>query len=171
MLRRACSWTPVCDYAHATARARTLGPKGHMQVIIPDLTENYAAQEDPDETKASQSFRLRCSPKRHYTAWNGLSEFKALFEDQPQILENELPTRCFYSRCPESTCRRAIGTEEPPSLAGAAWERSAWEDCVAFGRDSFQKFFQTAALHVYQPVPSQKMASPSGPSLSAHRHH
>ena len=35
----------------------TLGPKGHMQVIIPDLTENYGAQEDPEEN-AGKSYQL-----------------------------------------------------------------------------------------------------------------
>ena len=27
----------------------TLGPKGHVQVIIPDLTETYGSKEDPAE--------------------------------------------------------------------------------------------------------------------------
>jgi hypothetical protein len=75
-----------------------------------------------------------------------LSEFKALFEDQPQILENELLKHAASSSEPSEPKNLRASLE----LLGEA--PRSWEDCVAFGRNSFQKFFHNAPrqlLHVY----------------------
>merc|ERR1719329_888290 len=133
----------------------TLGPKGHMQVIIPDLTENYAAQEDPDEDQGIPVCTLKMFPEEtlHCVEW-ALSEFKALFEDQPQILENEL-----LKHAPDTSKQAPVSpseASEPKNLRASlellAESPRSWEDCVAFGRNSFQKFFHNAPrqlLHVY----------------------
>lgn len=62
-----------------------------MQVIVPHLTENYAAQEDPDEGHEIPVCTLKMFPEDtvHCVEW-ALSEFKDLFEDQPRVLENEI---------------------------------------------------------------------------------
>eukprot|EP01046_Picozoa_sp_COSAG06_P022250 COSAG06_NODE_1714_length_8624_cov_12.847977_1_plen_2251_part_00 len=146
----------------------TLGPKGHMQVIIPHLTENYAAQEDPEEEQGIPVCTLKMFPEEtlHCVEW-ALSEFKALFEDQPQILENELLK---HAPSPAASGPGQASSSEPSepknlraSLELLAEAPRSWEDCVAFGRKRFQAFFHNAPrqlLHVYPTTAVTKDGKP-----------
>lgn len=40
----------------------TLGPKGHVQVIVPDKTENYGSQNDPNEESQIPHCTLKMFP-------------------------------------------------------------------------------------------------------------
>ena len=58
-----------------------------LQVIIPGLTENYTAQDDPDDDEGIPVCTLKMFPEEtvHCIEW-ALSEFKARFDDQPTVL-------------------------------------------------------------------------------------
>ena len=49
----------------------TLGPKGHVQVVIPFKTESYASQQDPEENNAIPHCTLKMFPEEtlHCVEW------------------------------------------------------------------------------------------------------
>ena len=49
----------------------TLGPKGHVQVIIPDKTESYASQKDPEGNQDIPHCTLKMFPEEtlHCVEW------------------------------------------------------------------------------------------------------
>jgi molybdopterin/thiamine biosynthesis adenylyltransferase len=66
----------------------TLGPKGHVQVIIPSMTENYGAMTDPDDDGEIPYCTLKMFPEEtvHCVEW-GRDKFEKLFNSEFKTLE------------------------------------------------------------------------------------
>ena len=67
----------------------TLGPKGHVQVIIPFLTESYGSQADPQENEGEIPYcTLKMFPEEtvHCVEW-ARDKFNKLFTSKPKSLE------------------------------------------------------------------------------------
>ena len=63
----------------------TLGPKGHVQVIIPDKTESYESLKDPQEEGDIPQCTLKMFPEEavHCVEW-ALDKFGSLFTLKPK---------------------------------------------------------------------------------------
>lgn len=58
----------------------TLGPKGHVQVILPKLTESYGSKQDPEENNEIPYCTLKMFPEdsNHCLEW-ARDKFEKLF--------------------------------------------------------------------------------------------
>lgn len=69
----------------------TLGPKGHVQVIIPFLTQSYASQADPNDLNGGEQEIPFCTLKMfpedisHCIEWSR-EKFEKLFSHKPKML-------------------------------------------------------------------------------------
>lgn len=125
----------------------TLGPKGHLQVVLPGLTETYASQADPEEEGQDIPYcTLRMFPEEptHCIEW-ARDRFSKLFTKQPQLLAQVLERRDRVSTALDIQVLKGVDRllrKRPRSF----------DDCVAFAARKFWKYFRSDALqllHVY----------------------
>jgi molybdopterin/thiamine biosynthesis adenylyltransferase len=69
----------------ALLESGTLGPKGHVQVIIPHMTESYASMKDPEDNNAIPVCTLKMFPEEtiHCVEW-ARDLFGKLFTSDPK---------------------------------------------------------------------------------------
>ena len=126
----------------------TLGPKGHVQVVIPYKTESYGSQEDPVEENEIPHCTLKMFPEEtlHCVEW-ARDKFGKLFFQRPknllkilEDLENYVPT----SSQELKNLREAVTYLKKRPLN--------FDDCVIYARKKFQKYFINdirQLLHTY----------------------
>ena len=63
----------------------TLGPKGHVQVILPHLTESYGSQQDPEDNNEIPHCTLKMFPEEtlHCVEW-ARDKFGKMFSQAPK---------------------------------------------------------------------------------------
>ena len=132
----------------ALLESGTLGPKGHVQVILPYLTESYGSQQDPEDNNEIPHCTLKMFPEEtlHCVEW-ARDLFGALFSQAPKsalkILEEGEAAN------PTSQQDIAAFNEGLKLLAGRP---KTFADCVEYARLQFEKYFNHALkqlLHVY----------------------
>ena len=120
----------------------TLGPKGHVQVIIPDLTENYGAQSDPHDDGEIPYCTLKMFPESndHCIEW-GRDKFEKLFSSNIKTLEKVLFE---YESC-NKDIDSFLSKIETKQLVIAIKMMKKWPknfyDCISFAREKYEKYF------------------------------
>eukprot|EP00826_Nyctotherus_ovalis_P044102 TRINITY_DN4733_c0_g3_i1.p1 TRINITY_DN4733_c0_g3~~TRINITY_DN4733_c0_g3_i1.p1 ORF type:complete len:529 (-),score=187.98 TRINITY_DN4733_c0_g3_i1:63-1649(-) len=113
----------------------TLGPKGHVQVVIPYKTESYSSQNDPEDNLNIPICTLKMFPEEtvHCVEWSR-DKFGKLFTQAPKTLLMVLGKTAAPVTAQEiSALKEAIRflKHRPASFA----------DCVRYARNKFQKYF------------------------------
>ena len=114
----------------------TLGPKGHVQVIVPYKTESYSSQEDPKEEAEIPHCTLKMFPEEalHCVEW-ARDKFGKLFTQQPKGLAKALEDPNFEQ----------IDSQEIKSIREALRllqkKPTTFDDCIKYARQKFQKYF------------------------------
>lgn len=127
----------------------TLGPKGHVQIVLPKyLTESYASQQDPEDNNEIPHCTLKMFPEEilHCIEW-AKDIFGKLFTLKPQIfnkyVETDQPIN-FADQQEIANLKKALKTLKK--------EPTNFKDCVEMARSRFQKHFVNdikQLLHVY----------------------
>lgn len=124
----------------------TLGPKGHVQVILPHLTESYGSQRDPEDDTDIPYCTLKMFPEDtlHCLEW-ARDKFERMFFTKPSSLNHVLanlsnPQALQVSQL-ESTLR--LLARRPKSIV----------DCLRYARNKFEKFFHNALLQLLKAYP------------------
>lgn len=142
----------------------TMGPKGHVQVVVPFLSESYSSQSDPPDIQYPFC-TLKTFPTRieHTIQW-ARDKFATLFSQKPTL----------YNKFWEES-RNAVGANDPasPSLdifkqylitGGSLSDASVvvkllnnvpanWVDCVQYARCKFEVFFNHKAKTLIKAFP------------------
>jgi len=125
----------------------TLGPKGHVQVILPYKTESYGSQNDPTEDVAIPHCTLKMFPEEtlHCVEWSR-DKFGKLFTQRPKALKK---------------CLEEYKDGKPETIELKAWKDALWmakkapktfDDCIMYARKKFEKYFVNdikQLMHVY----------------------
>ena len=113
----------------------TLGCKGHVQVVVPRLSESYASQNDPEEDLQIPHCTLKMFPEEilHCIEW-ARDKFGKMFTQQPSNLEKVIQASKKEAEVPEIDilAKGLQFLEKKPN---------DFADCVAFARKKFQKLF------------------------------
>jgi len=134
----------------------TMGAKGHVQVVVPHITESYASQRDPPETEVPYC-TLKSFPSTidHTIQW-ARDKFANLFELKPAEFNkfwdsNGSPDAVFAAL----TAGGGGKSFESASLVTKLVQRrpTCWEDCVAMARVKFDKYFNHKARHLLNAFP------------------
>lgn len=133
----------------------TLGPKGHVQVILPHLTESYNSQRDPGEAGIPYC-TLKSFPSNidHCIQWSR-DKFESNFNLKPALLGKFLADN--HSTLVDNV--NVLKTNENIVLNGYSQFVKVirsfcfdWADCLLLGRIKFEKYFSNKAktlLHQY----------------------
>ena len=114
----------------------TLGPKGHVQVIVPYKTESYGSQEDPQDEHDIPHCTLKMFPEEtlHCVEW-ARDKFGKLFTQKPKSLVKLL----------EDPDYNPTNMQELETLKHAVKllkkMPTNFDDCVRYARHKFQKYF------------------------------
>jgi len=114
----------------------TLGPKGHIQVIVPGKTESYGSQEDPQDDNEIPHCTLKMFPEEtlHCVEW-ARDKFGKLFSQKTKSLANLIDDPEFKpSNMQElQTFKHGVKLlKTRPTI---------FDDCVRYAREKFQKYF------------------------------
>jgi ubiquitin-activating enzyme E1 len=137
----------------------TLGPKGHVQVILPHLTESYGSQKDPEDNNEIPICTLKMFPEEtiHCIEW-ARDLFGKLFSQAPKSALKVLEEG------------EGASLEDAQDLGGFKEgvkllkdRPKTFDDCVAFARKAFEHYFNHAIkqlLHVYPLDAKTKEGAP-----------
>ncbi|KAK5577972.1 hypothetical protein RB653_002920 [Dictyostelium firmibasis] len=118
----------------------TLGTKGHVQVILPYLTESYASQKDPNE-KQTPFCTLKSFPTNldHCIQWSR-DKFEKFFAINPLELDKFLNQPHYLQQLLNSSSSNKISTSRTLSKMMDNFIES-WSDCIIMARIKFEKLF------------------------------
>lgn len=134
----------------------TMGAKGHVQVIVPHITESYASQKDPPEADVPYC-TLKSFPStiEHTIQW-ARDKFANLFELKPADFNkywetNGLPDRVL-AQLRAGTFEKSFGNTRQvvKQLRHAPHD---WSQCVVMGRLKFEKYFNHKARQLLASFP------------------
>lgn len=115
----------------------TLGPKGHVQVIIPNKTESYGSMEDPAEENEIPHCTLKMFPEEtlHCVEW-ARDLFGMYFTQRPKALK----------KCLEMLeAGEEISVQDAKALRDAVHQAkeapTTFNDCIIFAVHRFKKYF------------------------------
>lgn len=138
----------------------TLGPKGHVQVVLPFLTESYGSQQDPEDNSSEiPHCTLKMFPEEtlHCVEW-ARDLFGKLFSQGPKsalkVLEEGASAQPTSQQDMLALKEGLTLLEERPKT---------FADCVADARLQFEKFFNhdvKQLLHVYPLDAKTKEGAP-----------
>eukprot|EP01130_Rhizamoeba_saxonica_P017932 TRINITY_DN8834_c0_g1_i1.p1 TRINITY_DN8834_c0_g1~~TRINITY_DN8834_c0_g1_i1.p1 ORF type:complete len:1029 (-),score=232.31 TRINITY_DN8834_c0_g1_i1:21-3107(-) len=118
----------------------TLGTKGNVQVIIPDLTESYGDSTDPPETETPLCI-LHSFPHNieHCLQWGREIIFEEYFVDHPNIVKNYLEDPNYISKQPPMMKKPALETLSTSLLN----KETSFKDCIVWARYIFEDCFSS----------------------------
>eukprot|EP00331_Platyophrya_macrostoma_P026761 CAMPEP_0176444574 /NCGR_PEP_ID=MMETSP0127-20121128/23147_1 /TAXON_ID=938130 /ORGANISM="Platyophrya macrostoma, Strain WH" /LENGTH=2633 /DNA_ID=CAMNT_0017830115 /DNA_START=51 /DNA_END=7953 /DNA_ORIENTATION=- len=126
----------------------TLGPKGHVQVVIPFKTESYGSQQDPQDNNEIPYCTLKMFPEEtlHCVEW-ARDKFNKMFTSKPKSFERILENSKVYE---DLLTQEHVILREALNFLKARPEN--FDDCVTWARHKFHKFFVNdikQLLHTY----------------------
>lgn len=144
----------------------TLGTKGHVQVVVPFLTESYGSVSDPPEPDIPFC-TLKSFPANieHTTQW-AREKFGSLYDIKPAAFNKFWADNGGY----EATIAALRSGEQSKTLARVGLIRrivghrpKCWADCVALGRIKFEKYFNHKAQQLLSSFPPETLLSDGSP--------
>lgn len=137
----------------ALLESGTMGPKGHVQVIVPYLTESYASQRDPPEEDVPHC-TLKSFPAviEHTIQW-ARDKFENCFTLKPRLFMTFWST----NGSPEQLLESLQSGNEPEGIYRVIklLKRRPldWESCVARSRIEFEKYYNHKAKQLLHAFP------------------
>mmetsp|Transcript_32453 Transcript_32453/g.54676 ORF Transcript_32453/g.54676 Transcript_32453/m.54676 type:complete len:576 (+) Transcript_32453:271-1998(+) len=132
----------------------TLGSKGHVQVIVPHLTESYSDSRDPPE-KDVPFCTIRSFPNviEHTIEW-ARDKFENTFFNKPQEFNKFLEDDCYFSQLRSSSsdkhtiARRLLKMLDKRPVT--------FEECLGIARRKFDHYFHHSILDLLLLFPHEK---------------
>lgn len=137
----------------ALLESGTMGPKGHIQCVVPHLTESYASQRDPEDHDVPYC-TLKSFPASidHTIQW-ARNKFESSFAHKPNLYNKFWTTNGSISEL----LRKLSNGEKPDNVVLVAkrlkcWPKN-WHDCVAYARLQFEKYYNHKAKQLLYAFP------------------
>lgn len=141
----------------ALLESGTLGAKGHVQVIIPHITESYSTQRDPNDENSNEIpyCTLKSFPSNieHCIQW-ARDKFESIFKIKPTLFE-----KFFNDHNDLEKLVQNLTLDENLVIDGSVKIAKILrnycftrKDCVLLARTKFEKYFSNKAkdlLHAY----------------------
>ena len=113
----------------------TLGPKGHVQVVIPFKTESYSSQNDPEVSNDIPQCTLKMFPEEaiHCVEW-ARDQFGKKFTQMPKALNKRI----------EEAKKGEENNDLKLTKKAIKWLRNlpkTFDDCLKIARDKYNKVF------------------------------
>lgn len=140
----------------------TLGTKGNVQVIVPDLTESYSSSHDPPE-KGIPLCTLRSFPAKidHTIAW-AKAQFTEMFADAPSSVNLYLTQPNFV----EQTLKQSANVKQTLDTIYEylVEERPlTFDECIRWAVDQFTKYYRNDIKQLLYNFPPDATTSSGAP--------
>ncbi|XP_071795032.1 ubiquitin-like modifier-activating enzyme 6 [Asterias amurensis] len=141
----------------------TMGAKGHVQVIIPHMTETYGSQRDPpDESVPYCTLKSFPATVEHTIQW-ARDKFESSFTQKPTTFNKYWAT----NGTPNDVIKKLSKSQQPEnSLAVVKILRNRptnWADCITSARIKFEKYFNHRAKQLLSVFPLDHMMNDGTP--------
>ncbi|GFO14677.1 ubiquitin-like modifier-activating enzyme 6 [Plakobranchus ocellatus] len=140
----------------ALMESGTMGAKGHVQVIVPHLTESYTSQQDPvDEDYPYCTVKSFPATLEHCIQW-ARDKFEECFVQNAQLFNKFIESHPNIEEVAEQLVNGVSvdgGVKVSKILANRP---SSWSECVAFARIRFEKYFNHKAKQLLHVFPADK---------------
>ncbi|XP_033749897.1 ubiquitin-like modifier-activating enzyme 6 [Pecten maximus] len=137
----------------ALLESGTMGTKGHVQVIIPHLTESYGSQRDPvDEDIPYCTLKSFPAQIEHCIQW-ARDKFESSFVQKPALFNKFWTTQGQPQQVIE-TLKRGSPLEGAIQISKILRSKPVnWCTCVVLARLKFEKYFNHKARHLLHHFP------------------
>ena len=131
----------------------TMGPKGHIQCVVPHLTESYSSQRDPEDHDVPYC-TLKSFPAviEHTIQW-ARNKFESCYSQKPQLYNKFWST---HNSAPDLLQSLRSGNKPDGIILVAktlrSWPKS-WHDCVARARLQFERYYNHKAKQLLYAFP------------------
>ena len=146
-------------YNRPLLESGTLGPKAHVQIVIPEMTESYGSQPDPPE-KGIPMCTLHNFPSciDHTCMW-ARDIFGGIFEQQPQSVKALLSDPDYVEKMRRSDLGALIETLKSAKKMLVTEVCRTWEDCVKWARLLFEEHFNYKIRELMHQFPADCLTS------------
>ncbi|XP_033123989.1 ubiquitin-like modifier-activating enzyme 6 [Anneissia japonica] len=130
----------------------TMGAKGHVQVIVANMTESYGSQQDPvDEDVPYCTLKSFPATIEHTIQW-ARDKFASFFSIKPTTFN-----KFWIENGNAVTVLQKLEAGEQPEgviqvVKFLGYRPTNWNECIATGRKKFEKYFNHKArtlLHIF----------------------
>ncbi|PIK61135.1 putative ubiquitin-like modifier-activating enzyme 6-like [Apostichopus japonicus] len=137
----------------ALMESGTLGSKGHVQVIIPHLTETYGNQQDPPEQSVPYC-TLKSFPAtiEHTIPW-ARDKFESLFSQKPAMLNKFWMVHGSPEKVMEKLKSNSRLEHILMVLKLMKNRPQSWQECVAAARIKFERYYNHKAKQLLSSFP------------------
>jgi ubiquitin-activating enzyme E1-like protein 2 len=127
----------------------TMGPKGHVQVIVPHLTESYSSQQDPPDQDVPYC-TLKSFPAtiEHTIQW-ARDKFESLFTQKPSMYNKFWSVHTTPRKALEHLSQKFIPDGIVKVTKMLEHRPGDWADCVRLARVKFEKYFNHKVCCTY----------------------
>lgn len=153
-------------YQKSLLESGTLGSKGNVQVVIPNLTESYSSSQDPPE-KSIPICTLKNFPNKieHTLQW-ARDQFEGVFTQAPISINQYLTEPGYMDNLAAQPGSTAADTCEM-LLDGLVRSKPLnYADCVAWARHRFQDMFHNTVAQLLYNFPPDQVTSSGAPFWS-----
>lgn len=148
----------------------TMATKGHVQVIVPSLTESYASQSDPEEGGDIPYCTLKSFPSNieHCIEW-AREKFESVFVQRVQTYTQfwdrhhllQLVEKLQSGETAPPKCKTALklalelSSLPPPSSSPPSSSPPLWNGFITLARHKFEKYYNHKAKDLLNAFPMQ----------------
>ncbi|XP_065836333.1 ubiquitin-like modifier-activating enzyme 6 [Oscarella lobularis] len=137
----------------ALLESGTMGAKGHVQVVVPHMTESYSSQQDPpDEDVPYCTLKSFPAVIEHTIQW-ARDKFESAFTQKPQLYNKFWATH----KSPAAALEKLKASANLEGVVQVSKMLLAfpldWRRCVVVARAKFEKFFNHKAQNLLHKFP------------------
>ncbi|CAL8105724.1 unnamed protein product [Calicophoron daubneyi] len=154
-------------YCKPLLESGTLGTKGHVQIVLPHITESYSSSQDPPE-KSFPACTLKNFPYRieHTLQW-ARNLFEGLFVNQTESIASYLrDPASFLERTLAGPGNQPLETLETLKANLIDKKPKVFEDCVTWARLLWQDLYANAISQLLYNFPSDHKTTSGAPFWS-----
>lgn len=152
-------------YKKPLMESGTLGTKGNVQVVLPDVTESYSSSQDPPE-KSIPICTLKNFPNaiEHTLQW-ARDSFEGLFTQAAETVNQYINDSKFMERASKLQGMQLLETLETLHKAITSKPKT-FEDCIEVARLLFQDYFYNQIAQLLYNFPHDQVTSSGTPFWS-----
>ncbi|XP_066919835.1 ubiquitin-like modifier-activating enzyme 1 [Clytia hemisphaerica] len=152
-------------YKKPLLESGTLGTKGNVQVVLPEVTESYSSSQDPPE-KSIPICTLKNFPNaiEHTLQW-ARDSFEGLFTQGPETTTQYINDPKFMERTLKLQGVQLLETLETVDKA-INKRAKTFDDCVAMARILFQEYYHNTIAQLLFNFPPDQMTESGAPFWS-----
>ncbi|ESO94579.1 hypothetical protein LOTGIDRAFT_232383 [Lottia gigantea] len=141
----------------------TMGTKGHVQVIVPHVTESYGSQRDPpDEDFPYCTVKSFPATIEHCIQW-ARDKFEQVFVQKPQMFNKFWATNGDIEKVIKKLSNDEALEGSVKVSKSAYTKPTTWLQCVEQARIKFEKYFNHKAKQLLHSFPLDTLLSDGSP--------